>query len=84
MAARQYGVLSVADLLACGLNADSISVRARNGRLHPMHRTVYAVGHANPPREAWLLAAVKACGLQAVLSHLSAGAHERLIEWEDR
>jgi hypothetical protein len=27
---------------------DAISVRADNGRLHPLHKGVYAVGHANP------------------------------------
>src|SRR5687767_5195947 len=83
-AARQYGVLHADELLACGLTAQAISVRVRNGRLHPMHRAVYAVGHAKPPREAWLLAAVKACGQGAALCHHSAGAHEQLIEWEDR
>ena len=48
LAARQHGVLSFGELLACGLSPDAISVRAHNGRLHPLHRGVYAVGHANP------------------------------------
>src|SRR5215211_1019844 len=84
VAARQHGVVSVGEMLACGLSPDAISVRAGNGRLHPMHRGVYAVGHANPPREAWLLAAVKASGEGAALSHRAQGAHLKIIEWEDR
>jgi hypothetical protein len=84
MAARQHGVLSVDDLRACGLSLKAISVRAANGRLHPMHRGVYAVGHANPTREGWMLAAVKACGADAALSHRSAAALPNIIRWEDR
>src|SRR3954465_15333678 len=58
--------------------------RVTNGRLHPLHRGVYAVGHANPTREGWLLAAVKACGVASVLSHRSAAVQHRIIDWEDR
>jgi hypothetical protein len=84
VAARQHGVMSVDDLRACGLSLKAISVRAANGRLHPMHRAVYAVGHANPTREGWMLAAVKACGADAALSHRSAAALPNIIRWEDR
>ena len=84
VAARQHGVMSVEDLRACGLTLHAISVRARNGRLHPMHKGVYAVGHANPTRDGWMLAAVKACGCGAVLCRHSAGATLEIIEWEDR
>src|SRR5215210_2105735 len=84
LAARQHGVLSVAELLVCGLSPDAISVRARNGRLHPMHQGIYAVGHANPTQDGWLLAAVKACGLGTVLSHWAAAVLHCIIEWEDR
>ena len=84
LAARQHGVVSVDDLRACGLAPKAISVRAANGRLHPMHRAVYAVGHGNPTREGWMLAAVKACGADAALSHHSAAALPNIIRWEDR
>ena len=83
-AARQHGVLSVGELRACGLSLKAISVRAHNGRLHPLHKGVYAVGHANPTRDGWLLAAVKACGVGAVLSHWAAAVLHGIIEWEDR
>ena len=83
-AAREHGVLSVDELRACGLSLDAISVRAHNGHLHPLHRGVYAVGHANPTLEGWYLAAVKACGEIAVLSHWSRAMLENIIRWEDR
>jgi very-short-patch-repair endonuclease len=84
LAARQHGVVSVGDLLACGLDHDAISVRVANGRLHPMHKGVYAVGHANPTRDGWFLAAVKACGASAALCLWSSAALQNIITWEDR
>jgi len=84
LAARQHGVVSVDDLRACGLSNKAISVRVANGRLHPLHRASYAVGHGNPTREGWMLAAVMACGANALLSHLSAAALPNIIRWEDR
>jgi predicted transcriptional regulator of viral defense system len=46
--------------------------RERSGRLIRLYRGVYAVGHVNEAREAAWLAAVKACGPGAALSHLDA------------
>jgi very-short-patch-repair endonuclease len=84
LAADQHGVLSVADLCGCGLSLNAIAVRARNGRLHPVYRGVYAVGHPRVTVEGRFLAAVKACGPTAVLSHLSAAALYELLPWDDR
>ena len=83
-AGEEWGVLSLHELRECGLSRSAVAVRVRNGRLHPMHRTVYAVGHANPPVEGRFLAAVKACGPGAVLSHLSAAALWGLVRWDHR
>jgi very-short-patch-repair endonuclease len=83
-AAEEWSVLSLDELLECGLSRDAVEVRARNGRLHRMHRGVYAVGHPNPPLEGHFLAAVKACGADAVLSHFSAAAHWGIVDWDDR
>ena len=58
-AAGHWGVLSLAELRACGLAREAVGVRVRNGRLHPLHRGVYAVGHANVPLEGRFLAAVE-------------------------
>src|SRR5215210_377307 len=84
LAARQHGVLSVDELRACGLSLDAISVRAGNGRLHPLHLGVYAVGHANVTRDGCYLAAVKACGVGAVLCRWSGAVLMNIITWEDR
>ncbi len=56
----------------------------RNGHLHEKHRGVYAVGHRVLSDEARWLAAVKACGPDAVLSHYSAAALWRLVKWDGR
>jgi very-short-patch-repair endonuclease/predicted transcriptional regulator of viral defense system len=83
-AAEQWGVLSARELRQCGLSADAVAVRVRNGRLHRLHRGVYAVGHTSLPLEASFLAAVKACGPTAVLSHFSAAALWGIVRWTDR
>jgi elongation factor P len=83
-AADQWGVLSLAELFACGLSPKSVLTRVRNGRLHPLHRGVYAVGHPSIPLEGRFLAAVKACGPTAVLSHHSAAALWGFVGWDDR
>jgi very-short-patch-repair endonuclease len=75
IADAQYGVVARAQLLALGLGADAIGRRVRCGRLRPLHRGVYAVGHLVLRREAHWLAAVLACGDGAVLSHAAAAAH---------
>jgi hypothetical protein len=82
LAARQWGVVSVAQLRALGLTKDAVQRRARAGRLHRLHHGVYAVGHTVVKTEGRRLAAVLACGEGAVLSHRSAAAHWGLLESE--
>src|SRR3954466_2636813 len=88
LASRQHGVVSRAQLLDLGLGADAIKHRVALGRLHPMYRGVYAVGHTALRSEAWWLAATLAAGPGAALSYRSAaelwgvrsgstGAHRR-------
>ena len=84
LAARQWGVVHVSELHARGLNREAIAHRARTGRLHPLYRGVYAVGHANIAREGWWLAAVTACGKRAVLARHAMAMHLGIIAWEDR
>ena len=72
LAQREHGVLSTSELRASGLTDGGIHRRARTGRLHRLHHGVYAVGHVAVGREGRWLAAVKACGSGAVLSHQSA------------
>jgi very-short-patch-repair endonuclease len=74
VAAKQYGVVTRAQLSAAGLDRGAIARRLAAGRLHRLHDGVYAVGHRAPRREANWLGAVLACGPGAVLSHRSAAA----------
>jgi very-short-patch-repair endonuclease len=73
LAARQHGVVSAAQLGAAGLDRHAVARRVKAGRLHRVHRGVYAVGHKRLSFEGRCLAAVLACGESAVLSHRSAG-----------
>jgi very-short-patch-repair endonuclease len=74
LAAGQYGVVSRLQLLAIGVTPKMIRVRLEAGRLHVIHRGVYAVGHTRLCQEGRWLAAVLACGQGAVLSHRTAAA----------
>jgi very-short-patch-repair endonuclease len=58
-----------------GLGEHGIAARIRTGRLHRIHRGVYAVGHSVLPARAHYMAAVLACGPGAALSHVAAAAH---------
>jgi very-short-patch-repair endonuclease len=79
IAARQHGVVSVRQLRDAGLSRDAMSTRVRGGRLHPVHRGVYAVGHAGLTFGGKCMAAALACGVNAVVSHRSAAALWELL-----
>jgi very-short-patch-repair endonuclease len=83
-AAGSRGVLSRSELRTCGLTDEAIKVRVRSGRLHRVFRGVYAVGHCGLTPEARWLAAVKACGPLAALSHSSLAMLFELWPVEDR
>ncbi|HEU4599256.1 MAG TPA: type IV toxin-antitoxin system AbiEi family antitoxin domain-containing protein, partial [Solirubrobacterales bacterium] len=72
LAARQHGVVSVRQLHALGYGEGSIAKGVRGGRLHRLQRGVFAVGHINLTKHGRCLAAVLACGPDALLSHGSA------------
>jgi predicted transcriptional regulator of viral defense system len=84
VAAGQWGVVTHGELLACGLSPKAIEIRVARGNLHPLYRGVYAVGHHNISTEGRFLAAVKACGFHAVLSHYSAASLHDLVTWDGR
>lgn len=71
-ARRQHGAVSIGQLRAAGLSDSAVSKRCRSGRLHRLHRGVYAVGHVAASAERRWMAAVLALGNGAVLSHRSA------------
>ena len=84
LAAEQWGVVSLRELLQCGVSDDTVERWVRNGHLHRIHRGVYAVGHPNLSLEGRFLAATKACGPTAVLSHYSAATLWDIVTWDDR
>lgn len=69
LANRQHGIVSTRQLHGAGLSADAVLTRTRRGRLHRLHRGVYAVGYRPASRRGFWMAAVLACGEGAVLSH---------------
>ena len=78
LAEAQHGVVALWQLRAKGIGSGAIYHRVRCGRLHRLHRGVFAVGHARTTREGRWMAAVLALGDGAALSHVSAAALWRL------
>lgn len=97
IARRQHGVVSVGQLYGLGLGERAVRGRVDAGRLHRVHRGVYAVGHAAlSPQGRWL-AAVLAVGRgpgieagpvldcwRAAVSHRSAACLWGLLPQADR
>ncbi len=79
IAARQHGVVTAEQLREVGIDKSGVSRRVKSGRLHRLHRGVYAVGHSAPSHHRRWIAAVLACGEGAVLSHHSAAALWELL-----
>jgi len=75
----QHGIVTTGQLIEAGLETSAISKRVRSGRLHRLHQGVYAVGHEGLSEEARWMAAVLACGHDAVLSHGAAAVHWGLL-----
>jgi very-short-patch-repair endonuclease len=75
LAGRQRGRVAYRQLRALGMSRSSITLRVERGRLIPVTRGVYAVGHTHASREAGWVEALLRIGDDAVLSHAAAGAH---------
>jgi len=71
---RQRGLITYGQLIALGFSHSAIARRVALGRLHRIHRGVYAVGRRELSREGEFLAAVLALGDDAALSHFAAAA----------
>jgi len=84
LASRQHGVVSVAQLQSVEVDRQRITRWLADGRLHRLHRGVYAVGHLALTTRSRELAAVLACGPHALLSHRSAGAAHGFIRHRNR
>ncbi len=72
IAGRQHGVISIGQLRRAGITRDAVRRRLETGRLHRIHRGVYAVGHPGISRHGGWMAAALACGEGAAVSHRSA------------
>jgi len=72
LAAAQHGVVSAAQLDRLGYTRSAIGRHAESGRLHRLHRGVYAVGHTDLDHHSWVTAAVLVSA-PAVASHWTAG-----------
>jgi very-short-patch-repair endonuclease len=84
MAARQRGVVARRQLLRAGVTRDEIDWRVAAGRLIPLHRGVYAVGHKAVTWEGRAVAALLAAGAPAALSHRAAAVAYEMLPADDR
>jgi len=83
LAADQHGVVATRQLATLGFSRSAIRRMCERGWLFRIHRGVYAVGHPRLTLHGRWMAAVLACGAEAVLSHHQAAAlHElRRAPW---
>jgi len=73
LAERQHGIVSIRQLTGpLGYSQTGVHRDVSAGRLHRLYRGVFAVGHTNLSLQGQCLAAVLACGPDALLSHVSA------------
>jgi predicted transcriptional regulator of viral defense system len=78
LAARQHGVVSMAQLSKLGFSNREIDRRLNAGRLHHVHRSVYSVGHRLLSAEGrWMAATLATSG---VLSHTTAAAAWEMLQ----
>lgn len=74
LARRQHGIVARSQLLEAGVGRHEIDGRLRSGRLHVLHRGVYAVGHPAIAQLGRWMAAVLAGGGGALLGHHTGAA----------
>jgi hypothetical protein len=84
LAERQHGAVSARQLEEAGLTRASISRWAQGGRLHRVHRGVYAVGHRALSLDGRLVAGLLYAGDEAVFSHTTAAWLWSLIDAEPK
>lgn len=82
LAARQHGLVTRAQLLRLGIGNGAVQYRRRTRRLRPVQRGVYRIGPLVSAHEREM-AAVLACGPEAVVSHRSAAALWGLLALRD-
>jgi predicted transcriptional regulator of viral defense system len=84
VAGLQNGVVALEQLEGLGLSRSAIHQRQEAGRLHRLHQRVYSLTPRVMTERGRFMAAVLACGPDAVLSHRSAAYLWGLVTtWED-
>jgi hypothetical protein len=76
-------VIANEELWACGMSRAAVMRRRDSGLLREVHRGVFAWGHPGLTWRGRCLAAVKACGPDAGLSHHACCALWRVIELDE-
>ena len=76
----QHGRITVAQLRAAGVDKRRTYRWVREGRLHRVHREVYAVGHLARSVDGYYMGAVLASGAGAILSHAPSSHLLRLLK----
>src|SRR5947208_9481816 len=79
-----HGIVDRNDLRALGFTDRQIERRVESGLLLRRYRGVYSIGRPIDTDEGEWLAAVKACGPRAVLSHRSAARLWALLDTRSR
>ena len=79
IAAVQWAMISLVQLIALGLSASAVRSRVAAGRLHRQYRGVYSAGHEVIPWQGHVMAAVLACGEGALASHHDAARLHGLL-----
>ncbi|HEX5376559.1 MAG TPA: type IV toxin-antitoxin system AbiEi family antitoxin domain-containing protein, partial [Solirubrobacterales bacterium] len=74
LADKQHGVVGWGQLVQLGIPERTIERWLAEGRLHHLHRAVFALGHSRIAEAGRRWAAVLAYGEEALLSHRSAAA----------
>ena len=74
IAQRDHNAVSLDDLRICGLTRSGVHRRVQAGQLYPRYPGVYAFGRPDLTPNGHRMAAVKACGEGALLTHASGAA----------
>jgi predicted transcriptional regulator of viral defense system len=83
LAVAQNGVVTLEQLEGLGLTEDAVIKQVARGRLHRIHQTVYSLTPRVMTQRGVFMAAVLACGPDAVLSHRSAAYLWGMVDsWE--
>ncbi len=80
ISSKQKRLIKGEQLRGCGLSQRTIADRTANGRLHRIHRGVFALHPPPFDRKQLLLAAVLACGIESAVSHLCAAGLLTLVD----